>query len=636
MNRRLLPALLVLLGLAGAGGAASAQAEVSAFGKIPCVTQPDGTRTCVGTVATRIPSFDGVPIDVNVSLPKPKAGKRDGGYPLMLMLHGYGGKKQAYDEAAAAWLPTAHDLTKRGYVVVSPTDRGFGDSCGSLASRVADPLGCEKGWVKLLDSRFEVHDFQYLAGLLADQGLVSPTRIGAAGPSYGGGSSLMLATLRNRTETTSGKFVPWKSPGKHIPMSLAAAAPSIPWSDLISSLTPNGRGLDYGVAGPTDAFTPAGVMKQSFVSGLYLLGSLSGYYSPPGVDPDADLTSSYTMISAGEPYDTPGIRALLRNYQLHKGSYYVLDGAAGDTPRPPAPMLLSSGFTDDLFPVDETIRYYNLLRQKFPKVPVSLYDMDFGHMRGQNKAADTSALRARVNAWLDYYVKGKGRNPGQPVTVRTETCPKTAKSGGPFTTRTWAAQHPGQLTVRSAKAQTLTSTGGDPTVSKTLDPVAGTGACATVPSTAEAGTASYPGPVAKGRGYTMIGAPTVIANLAITGNFPQVAERLWDVAPNGTQTLVARAVLRPRGSGRTIFQLHPGAWHFARGHRPKLQLLGRDAPYARASNGVFSVKVAGLTLVLPTRETKTNGIHKAKALPLPKGMKRAPVVPAPKRAKTKK
>ena len=31
----------------------------------------------------------------------------------------------------------------------------------------------------------------------------------------------------------------------------------------------------------------------------------------------------------------------------------------------------------------------------------------------------------------------------------------------------------------------------------------------------------------------------------------------------------------------------------------KLQLLGRDAPYYRASNGVFSVEVSNLSVSLP-------------------------------------
>ncbi|HWD11566.1 MAG TPA: hypothetical protein VG366_06960, partial [Solirubrobacteraceae bacterium] len=54
--------------------------------------------------------------------------------------------------------------------------------------------------------------------------------------------------------------------------------------------------------------------------------------------------------------------------------------------------------------------------------------------------------------------------------------------------------------------------------------------------------------------------------------------------------------------GLQVFQLHPGAWHFAAGHVPKLELLGQDSPYARTSNGQFSISVSGLQLRLPVHE----------------------------------
>ena len=161
---------------------AAAQAdEPSAFGRIPCAAQSDGTRFCEGSVATRVASFDGQPLDVNVSLPASA-----GPAPLILVLHGYGGSKKAFDSPEAAWLPSAHDLAKRGYAVINATDRGFGGSCGSLASRTLPD--CATGWLHLLDTRFEIRDFQYLAGLLVDQGLAQPAKIGAIGESYGGGS----------------------------------------------------------------------------------------------------------------------------------------------------------------------------------------------------------------------------------------------------------------------------------------------------------------------------------------------------------------------------------------------------------------------------------------------------------------
>ena len=82
----------------------------------------------------------------------------------------------------------------------------------------------------------------------------------------------------------------------------------------------------------------------------------------------------------------------------------------------------------------------------------------------------------------------------------------------------------------------------------------------------------------------------------------ELAARLWDVAPDGNQTLVARGLFRPTGDGRQVFQLHPNGWHFAGGHVPKLELLGNDAPYGRMSNFPFRTTVSNLDVRLPTHD----------------------------------
>src|SRR3954454_14357028 len=348
---------------------AAAQAdEPTAFGKIPCAAQSDGTRFCQGSVATRVPSFDGQPLDVNVSLPSTA-----GPAPLVLVLHGYGGSKKAFDAQESPWLPSAHDLAKRGYAVINATDRGFGDSCGSLASRTLPD--CATGWIHLLDTRFEIRDFQYLAGLLVDQGLALPTKIGAIGESYGGGSSIMLATLKDRIMLPDGSLAPWTSPNG-TPMAIAAATPTIPWSDLISSLTPNGRWLDYTLPQPAENYTPRGELKLSFVQGLYLVGNTSGYYSPPGADQESHLTPCNAITNAGEPTDTPASADLIRPLSHYHGAQYVLDGEAVPNTEPPAPMLLSNGFTDDLFPPAETLRFATPVKRLYPKVPLKLMYFD--------------------------------------------------------------------------------------------------------------------------------------------------------------------------------------------------------------------------------------------------------------------
>jgi hypothetical protein len=616
---RSLARALPIVALLALPGAARADQPV-ALGKIPCVAQPDGTRFCEGSIATRVPSWDGQPIDVNVSLPK-----TDGPAPLILVLHGYGGAKKAFDARESPWLPTAHELAQRGYAVINATDRGFGDSCGSLSSRTLPE--CAGGWIHLLDTRFEIRDFQYLAGLLVDQGLAQPKRIGAIGESYGGGSSIMLATLKDRIMLPDGTLAPWTSPsGK--PMAIAAATPTIPWSDLISSLTPNGRWLDYTVPRAGENFTPRGELKLSFVQGLYIVGNLSGYYSPPGVDHESDVTTWNAITNAGEPTNTPAYDDLINIFMHYHGAQYVLDGEAVPNTEAPAPMLLSSGMTDDLFPPAETLRFATLVKSLYPKVPLKLMYFDYGHMRGQNKPADTALLRKRINAWIDHYVLAKGRAPRQDVTVLTQTCPSTAKSGGPFTARNWDALSPGQLVLRSKATQTVASDGGDPNVSKTFDPVLGGGACATTSTATEPGTASYLFRKARGKGYTMIGSPLIQAKMVISGSFPVLTGRLFDVAPDGAQTLVARNVFRPADGARSlIWQLNANAWHFAAGHRPRIEILGRDVPYMRASNGQFSIALSNARITLPTHERRGNHITKARRLPLPPGFTRASAIP---------
>ena len=118
------------------------------------------------------------------------------------------------------------------------------------------------------------------------------------------------------------------------------------------SLVPNGRTLDYTITDADDDRSPVGVMKQSFVAGLFASGQATGYYAPPGVDPGADLNQWFALTSAGEPYDSnPQTRGVVDEIADHHSSYYI----AGD--RPPAPLFISNGWTDDLFPVDEALRF---------------------------------------------------------------------------------------------------------------------------------------------------------------------------------------------------------------------------------------------------------------------------------------
>jgi hypothetical protein len=576
-----------------------------------CVAQSDGVRVChgdesgVSTADLRLKSFDGAPLALYVTLPPERASGPQGDYPLVVQSQGWGDPPSGPDDMQYGG-PTAIQWAMDGYATLQLTARGWGDSCGTAESRLVNVAACANGYIHLDDYRYEARDVQYAVGLLVDEGIVNPNRIGVTGESYGAGVSLELATLKNRVMLPNGRLVPWRSP-HGTPLHIAAAATFAGYSDLVYALMPNGRTVDSQVTSPTADLSPVGVEKESIVGGLFAVGAVDGYYARPGVDPGADLTSLYADVTAGEPYNTSVDESQIQQIAQFHSPYYLLDGAYGYGRVPPAPLLLANGFTDDIFPVDENLRYDNLERSLYPSDPIALFAFDGGHMRGQNKSADKALLASRITAFFDHYVKGTGPQPTMGVTALTQTCPSSAPSGGPYHAATWAVLHPGEVDYSSKTTQTILSTAGNPAISKTFDPVYGGGACATVSATDQGpGVATYRLPAATGAGYTLLGSPTVIADLRVTGTFAYIAARLLDVNPaTNTETLVARGVYRIDSNapdGLQVFQLNAAAWSFAAGHVPKLELLGQDMPYTRPSNGVFSISVSNLQLRLPVHE----------------------------------
>jgi len=88
-----------------------------------------------------------------------------------------------------------------------------------------------------------------------------------------------------------------------------------------------------------------------------------------------------------------------------------------------------------------------------------------------------------------------------------------APSGGPFTAPDWDANHLGEVRFSARPALTFTGQGSDPSVSRAIDPIAGDGACASPDAKDLPNTATYRLPKVVGAGYTLIGAPTVVAKL---------------------------------------------------------------------------------------------------------------------------
>ncbi|MGK2933131.1 MAG: alpha/beta hydrolase family protein, partial [Solirubrobacterales bacterium] len=475
-------------------------------------------------------TFDGVPLDVNVAFPPAPVGG-DTNWPVVGMYHGYGGSKMKFNEMQR-WLD-------KGYAVFSLTNRGSGESCNTAGSNAADTTGCAKGYVHLMDPRFEIRDAQNFLGELVDENVIAPDKIAATGGSYGGSESMWFGALKNRMMNLDGSLVPWRSPAG-VPMETTVATPNIPWTDLLQSLAPNGDTLDYLKDGKFNG--KIGIMKESYVQGLFA----SARNAPIGTDPDADLATWYARLNQGEPYPDAVSDAMAEEITQFHSSYYL------DPSTAPAPMLMSPGFTDDLFPVDEVIRYYNRTKAQYPGAKLGIFAGSFGHSRGQSQSNVTTALRNLENDWVDHYMKGVGTEPESNVVAYTQTCPNGTDGDGPFTAANWASLAPGELVLKdTAGPNTIAPNGGSPTASGLFNPLgAGVTACTEASGAVEPGSASYdldPAPI---DGYTVLGSATVIAKITVAnGANSQIAARLVDLDGEGNKTLISRGTWRPDASG---------------------------------------------------------------------------------------
>ena len=575
-------ALLLATAVLGASASSALAAPPAPFGH-PC--QPrEGALFCpTAADAGRVPSFDWVPLDVDVWLPL----TGDGPFPTIAMLHGFGGSKAAFEGPLPAAYSAA-SFARHGYAVVVPSARGFGRSCGVADSRTST---CARGWLHLDDQRYEARDVQWLLGLLVDQGVARREALGVTGISYGGGTSLMLAALRNRVRLPNGALAPWTSPAG-VPLSLAAAWARWAWSDLADALVPNGR------LGARTYASPVGVALQAYNSALFTAATLTGFVAPVGADPGADLTAWKQRLDRGEPYGADVRQAL--------GQLHAYHGALGiPLVRPFTPLLLQSGWTDDLFPVGQALRMYDLLRTADPRAPVALQLGDLGHQRAANHPGDTAAFDAQGLAFfaerLTAPASGGGAAPAPgSVVAYTQTCPaRAARGGGPYPGSSFSRLARGKLVLRHRAAQRVTSSGGDAALSQKLSPLV-VKPCDGVPADVARGTAIA---TTRSHGFTLLGMTHVTAKVSTRGRDAILVGRLWDVDPTrGRQRLVDRGVVRLRPGAAVRFDLNGNGYRFARGHQVKVELLGRDSPAYRAPNRAFSVTVRELTVALPTRE----------------------------------
>jgi len=97
----------------------------------------------------------------------------------------------------------------------------------------------------------------------------------------------------------------------------------------------------------------------------------------------------------------------------------------------------------------------------------------------------------------------------------------------------------------------------------------------------------------------LAGAPRLRFLFTTTATDITFEPRLWDVAPDGSQTLIPRGAWRAFGSGSVDTELFGASWRFGPGHQLRVEVGQVDAPYFRPDNFASGALVDGVRLELP-------------------------------------
>lgn len=586
-----------------------------------------------------VPTFDGMPLSVDVTVPCGDAQPR----PAIVMLHGFTDDKTIWQETGKSDTVHSRDrpgsndrwnniwFASQGYVVVNYTARGWNDSCGprTPGHSVASPAPqCAPYafWIHLDDKRWEVRDAQWLAGGLVQSGHADAERLAITGNSYGGAPTVAAALLADKlmcggapvpaalgvdpcAGKKNGTLVPWTTPDGGTPLTWAAALPLYTFSDLLQVLAPNGRSTDGWRHAPRDGkhTNPFGVPIHSTIAGLVLVAQLSGSVATAGSDPDADILTSTGRLLAGNPFpqDDPEVASGIELYGRFKSPITT-------KPQGRVPIFWVGGLTDALFPAFEPLTLLERLPSGRRAYPFKLFLGDLGHDYAAERQDEWDIVKPQMHAFVDHYLR-PDRTPDAPTFNAGATFTRCLDTDAPprwVQAPRWHDLHRAHVTFTSKSGgATSTETQGpaglatDPISTATLPgPNSYKGCRIMRPSATDPTVVTYEFPT--DRALDMMGGPVVALTFTSTAPDVPLSVRVWDVAGDRSeQGLVTRGTYRVRGSAKrpkkVRFQLAPQGYTFPAGHIVKVEVTANDTPYMQKSNVPADVKVSRLALTLP-------------------------------------
>ncbi|MFF4290286.1 CocE/NonD family hydrolase [Streptomyces sp. NPDC001633] len=511
--------------------------------------------------------------------------------PAVLTTNGFGGSK-----ADGSTDALAKAFAARGYVALAYSGLGFGRTGCPIS--LDDPRidGRAAGQLVDLLAGSRTADNGTRLDYVAKDGRGDP-RVGMIGGSYGGAIQLATAAVDHRVD---------------------ALVPLITWHDLSYSLDPNNAGRRPGAGGPVP-----GAYKWQWTNGFFLIGEAQGLLHP-GIDPSrtgsagclhfvARACGTKRLLDSGK-YPAARTEAMLRYARSVSPVSYLKSVTA--------PTLLVQGQADTLFNLNEAAATYRALTAQ--GTPAKMIWQYWGHSGGiKNPPAgelglakgnmEGSYVGRRILAWFDRYLRHR---------AHTGTGPAFAYY------RDWVTDGPTYATSATYPAggsRRLYLSGDGKLVDNRAEVVRGSREyrnlrIATSHSESSlAGMLQLPDPApfdargthldwtsapVTGRPVDVVGAPRVtlkvvsprteqVQNSADAADKLVLFAKLYDVAPDGRQTLVHRLVAParvPDATRRFTVEL-PGIVHrYEPGHRLRFTLAASDSAYA-GNRGVKPVTV---------------------------------------------